>query len=65
MLNFLKHHDIFSQPAEIFMSSRDRKNNQKSYKDSHGSVFGGILTIWCYMSTIGYLVAETNKMMNG
>ena len=47
------------------MTSRDRLNNLNSYKDSHGSIFGGILTIICYLSTISYLITETNKMMRG
>ena len=64
-MKFLKTIDIFSQPVETFLTSRNRKEKSKEYKDTHGSIFGGILTIVCLITTFSYLAFSFVEMMNG
>ena len=66
MLKYLKkHRHLQLEPVEMFMTSRNRNNNSKDFKDSHGSLFGGILSILFLIATMTYLVSETNQMMLG
>ena len=65
MFHILKQFDIFSQPVELFMTSHDKTSKEKKFSDSHGSVFGGVLTIICYATSFAYLQIEYHKMMSG
>lgn len=62
---FLKGIDIFSQPIQTFVTSRDKKTNQKSFSTDHGSILGGLVTIICAITTFTYLALEITKMCKG
>ena len=65
LIQFLKNLDIFSMPIETYFTSHDRKNKTKEYKDAHGSAFGGILTLVCFLVTAIYLVEQFIIMLAG
>ena len=65
MNTLLKSIDLFHQPVHTFITSREKKNKTKKFSDSHGSVFGGILSIICVISTYTYLHFEIGNMYSG
>ena len=55
---------MFSYTQDIYITSRNKKDKD-SYEDSHGSLFGGLLTIIWYIIVISYLNVETRTMLSG
>ena len=48
-----------------FGTNRNSLTNEKKYSRYHGSILGGILSIFCLMGTAGYLVNEIGRMTQG
>ena len=44
-LKWLKQYDIFVSEVPTFVTSRNKKTNQKTFSDNHGSIMGGILSL--------------------
>ena len=55
LFKVLKKVDFFSEEVYTFSTDTITKNKQKKYTRYHGSILGGILTIFFSLSTIGYL----------
>ena len=64
-IKFLKNVDLFSTPVQTFTTSRDKKSNNKSFSEDHGSILGGILSVVCFVCTISYLASMFFSMING
>ena len=62
---FLKQIDAFPQPIQTFVTSRNKKTNQKTFAADHGSILGGSLSLICYMVTFIYISNELIKMIQG
>ena len=63
-LKLIKKLDLFSLPVYTFFSSRDKKQNKKSYHLYHGSIAGGVLTILFILVLLGNLTSIILKMFS-
>ena len=39
--------------------------NQKKFKQNHGSIVGGFLTLLCGITSISYIIVELHSMQSG
>lgn len=63
-LKWLKQYDIFVSEVPTFVTTRNKKTNQKTFSDNHGSIMGGILSLITTIATIVYICTQINMMMS-
>ena len=61
----LKKFDIFGTQVQTFITSRDKKLNKKTFETSHGSIYGGIISILFIVISGWYLYTLFQNMING
>ena len=61
----LKRIDIFSQPAYSFSTNRNKLTNEKKFAEFHGSILGGIVSLFFIAATVSYIYNQFDDMLAG
>ena len=61
----LKHIDIFKQPAFSFSTNRNKLTNEKKFAEFHGSILGGIVSLFFMTITFWYIYGLFVDMLAG
>ena len=64
-LGFLKQFDNNDAKVTLYSTSRNKKTNEKKFEENHGSIFGGILSLFQRACTLSYLVYLFTNMQKG
>ena len=62
-LKWLKQYDMFVSTVPTFLTSRNKKTNSKTFSESHGSIIGGLLSLFTYIATIVYITVQIQMTM--
>ena len=60
----LKQIDLFATQVQTFLTSRDKTLDKKSFSETHGSIFGGIISILFVSVSTWYSVTLYQNMVN-
>ena len=53
--SIIKRIDVFKESAPSYSTHRNKKTNEKKYHEFHGSILGGIVSIFFIALTLSYI----------